>query len=128
MNKEDEEEVRIAVENNEYVAISYVKELLEEIDLLRYQILHQTKSFNDRIKDVEERARAEGRSDVAVKLRQIVDPKDINYYNLDGSLNHIQKMKDILTLILELDALKSFAFDPGDGDLSLVDKIKILSK
>lgn len=171
MNKEDEEEVRIAVENNEYVANSYVKELLEEIDLLRYQLLHQQNLFNERmlqieelsnlteneipskdlpkqtkiinekalsfkvsnscfksLKEFEEAARSEGRADIAVKLRKIIDPKDINHYNIDRSLNHVQKMKDILSLILELDVLKSFAFDPGDEDLSLVDEIKILTK
>ena len=35
MLKEDEEEVRIAIENNEYIANSHVKELLDEIDTLR---------------------------------------------------------------------------------------------
>ena len=29
LTKEDEEEVRLAVENNEYVALSYVKQLLD---------------------------------------------------------------------------------------------------
>jgi hypothetical protein len=35
ISKEDEDEIRIAVENNEYVAISYIKQLLQEIDRLR---------------------------------------------------------------------------------------------
>jgi hypothetical protein len=33
--KKDEEEIRIAVENNEYVANSYIKQLLGELDRLR---------------------------------------------------------------------------------------------
>jgi len=45
LTKEDEEEVRIAVENNEYVALSYVKQLLDEIDSLRSELSFLDKEY-----------------------------------------------------------------------------------
>lgn len=35
LNVDSEQEIREAVENNEYVALSYVRELLDEVDRLR---------------------------------------------------------------------------------------------
>jgi hypothetical protein len=47
LTKEDEEEVRIAVENNEYVALSYVKQLLDEIDSLRSELSFLKKEYGE---------------------------------------------------------------------------------
>ena len=47
LTKEDEEEVRIAVENNEYVALSYVKQLLDEIDSLRSELSFLDKEYGE---------------------------------------------------------------------------------
>lgn len=46
--------------------------------------------------EVFNQGRHEGRSDVAVALRKVVDPKDANHWNLDGSLAEVQRLKDAL--------------------------------
>ena len=37
--------------------------------------------------------RSEGRSDVAASLRRVLDPGDINHWNIDGLLNEVRRLK-----------------------------------
>jgi hypothetical protein len=114
MLPEDEEEVRIAVENNEYVAISYVKELLEEIDRLRSENKVDGPVYNS--------GRSEGRADVKAQFTKIVDPEDEQHFSIDGVLKEVEqlvifknKMKELITFIYESNALKEFAYSNDDG-------------
>jgi hypothetical protein len=114
LSKEDEEEIRIAFENNEYVALSYVGQLLKEIDYLREKCKVDGEVFN--------LGRSEGQSDIAVMLRKIVDPEDKKHLNLTGSLKEVERLveykdkaHEVIAYIREADALKEFAHSNDDG-------------
>ena len=125
MRPEDEEEVRIAIENNEYIANSHVKELLEEIDLLREKCKVDGEIFN--------LGRSEGHSDIKVKFRKLVDPEDKNHFNLEGVLKEVEHLvnfknqaTELLDIIRQSDALKEFACERGDDDLSIREQLTLL--
>lgn len=135
----DEEEIRIAVENNEYVALSYVKQLLQEIDSLRYDLNYQLSkkpeshyypatTYISVDSETYNAGRAEGNADVKVELRKIIDPEDKKHLNLTGVLKEVEglvKFKEqaveVLTYIYEADALKEFAYEKGDDDFSIAE-------
>jgi len=173
LTKEDEEEVRLAVENNEYVALSYVKQLLDEIDSLRSELSFINRNYgeadnseltndaialkcrvlenqisNERTRfgrilkekckvdgEVYNLGREEGRSDIAVSLRKIVDPSDINHWNIDGTLKEVErlvKFKDqtelLITYLYQSSALKEFAYERGDDELSMAEMLRAAYK
>lgn len=128
LTPEDEEDVRIAVENNEHVALSYVAQLLYEIDYLRGMLnsnINKERSVNTYISTDSETynaGRSEGNADVAVEIRKIIDPEDKRHLNLTGLLKEIEllakykeRANEVITYIHEADALKEFAYSNDDG-------------
>lgn len=146
MKLEDEEEVRIAIENNEYVANSYVEELLEELDNLRAFVKHQesviahmtnnpkqTSTYISTDSETYNAGRSEGNADVAAEIRKIIDPEDKNHFNLQGALKEVEDLVrfknqavELLDIIRQADALKEFAYERGDDDLSIREQLTLL--
>jgi hypothetical protein len=117
---EDELEIRIAFENNEYVALSYVGQMLQEIDSLRAELNKTTYIATD--SETYNAGRAEGNADVAAELRKIIDPEDKKHLNLTGALKETERLveykdkaHEVITYIREADALKEFAYSNDDG-------------
>lgn len=126
----DEQEIRIAVENNEYVALSYVKQLLQEIDILRTDLNYSSSkpasypatTYIQTDGEAYNAGRSEGHADVAAELRRIIDPEDKKRLNLTGVLKEVEnlvkykeKAHEVITYIREADALKEFAYSNDDG-------------
>ena len=83
LSSEDELEIRIAFENNEYVALSYVGQMLQEIDSLRTK-LNKAATYISTDSETYNAGRSEGNADVAAELRKIIDPEDKKHLNLTG--------------------------------------------
>lgn len=130
LSSKDEEEVRAAVSDENqssarHVANAHVKKLLQEIDLLRYDLNNKTSyptTYISTDSETYNAGRSEGNADVAVEIRKIVDPEDKNHLNLTGSLKEIEclvkykeQASEVITYIYEADALKEFAYSNDDG-------------
>lgn len=72
--------------------------------------------------------RSEGRADVAVQLRKLVDPEDLNHWNLDGTLAEVARLVQAAPLLKELLAILSqHCGERGDSE-GAVETLKRLVK
>jgi hypothetical protein len=131
LSPQDEEDVRKAISDEKqssarYVPNADVKKLLQEIDMLRYDLNNKTSypatTYISTDSETYNAGRAEGNADVAVELRKIVDPEDKKHLNLTGSLKEVERLveykekaHEVITYIREADALKEFAYSNDDG-------------
>lgn len=120
---EDEEEIRIALENSEHIPNSFVEQLLKELDYFREKSKVDGEIYN--------LGRSEGRDDVKVLVRKIVDPEDKNRLNIDGVLKEVSSLvnykghaEEVISYIYQSDALKDFAYECGDDEFSISDLLR----
>lgn len=78
----DEEELREATKNHDLTLYSYIDSLLKELDHLR--------SISKIDGEVYNLGRLEGRADIVVLIRKIIDPNDENHFNLDGLIKKLE--------------------------------------
>jgi hypothetical protein len=108
---EDELKVRAQLlDNHSGISKYHVHQLFQELDRLREDNKIDGPIFHC--------GRLEGRADIAVQLRKIVDPTDQYHLNLDGALKMVSqlvafknKAQEVFSMIKQVDVLKDFVLD-----------------